>query len=147
MSSDREVKIHQGQNVRFFRNARNMKQEDFANRIGVKQPAVTRIERQSYIETPMLTKCAEVLGISVDLLKEFEPEKMFDNYTYNIDKIQDSAGCIFGQKESTNTNHNYPLEKLMELNQKNAELYERLLQAEKEKTAWLEKILAGKLAE
>ena len=151
MSADREVKIHQGRNVRFFRNARNMKQEDFADRVGVKQPVITKIERQSVIEAPMLMKCAEVLGISADLLKEFEPEKMFDSFNYHIDKIQNSDGSVLCFKDGTNTNsntnHNYPLEKLMELNQKNAELYERLLQAEKEKTAWLEKILAGKLAE
>ena len=145
MSADKDVKIHQGENVRFFRNVRKMKQEDSAERIGVKQPAVAKIERQSAIEANMLTKCAEVLGISADLLKEFEPEKMFDSYTYNIDKIQNSDGSnlLFSKDAAnTNTNHNYPLEKLMELNQKNADLYERLLQAEKEKTALLEKILS-----
>jgi len=146
MNADSEVKVHQGRNVRFFRNARNMKQEDFADRIGVKQPAVTRIERQSVIEAPMLLKCAEVLGISVDMLKEFEPEKMFDSFTYNIDKVENSNGWMFSQKDSTNTNHNYPLEKLMELNNKNAELYERLLQAEKEKNELLEKLMDAKMA-
>ena len=141
-----DEKIHQGCNVRFFRNARNMKQEDFAERIGVKQPAVTRIEKQCIIEEPMLLKCAEVLGISVDILKEFEPNKMFENenYTYHIDKVQNSNGTILISKDGTNRNHNYPIEKLMELNKKNTELYERLILVEKEKNAMLEKMLNEK---
>ena len=141
-----DEKIHQGWNVRFFRNARNMKQESFAERIGVKQPAITKIERQNIIEEPILLKCAEVLGISVDILKEFEPSKMFENenYTYHIDKVQNSNGTILISKDGTNRNQNYPIEKLMELNRKNTELYERLIQAEKEKNAILEKMLNEK---
>ena len=142
MDKENEVKIHQGRNIRFFRNARNLKQEDFAERIGIKQPVMTKIEKQSIIEESMLLKCAEVLGISVDMLKEFNPEKMFDSYTYHIDKIQNSNGGGFSLRDCTNANtNNYPIEKLMELHHKNTELYERLLQAEKEKNALLEKML------
>ena len=138
-----KVIIHQGRNVRFFRNARNLKQEDFAERIGVKQPVVTKIERQSIIEDTILLKCAEVLGISIDTLKEFDSEKMFDSfiYNYNIDKIQNSNGGFAFSKDSTITNTNFPIEKIMELHKMNMELYERLLQVEKEKNAFLEKML------
>ena len=142
---DEGNKIHQGQNVKIFRNMRNMKQEEFAKQIGVKQSVVTKLERQSIIEETMLSKCAEVLGIPVDVLKEFELEKMLDSFIYNIDKIQDSNGWMFSSKDGTaNTNHYYPIEKIMELQHKNTELYERLLQAEKEKIALLEKMLVGK---
>jgi len=140
---DEENKKHQGRNVRFFRNARNLKQEVFADKIGVTQPVVTKLEKQSIIEEAMLLKCAEVLGISVDILKEFELEKMLDNFIYNFDKIQDSNGWVF-KDGTTNTNYNYPIEKLMELHQETVKLHERLLQAEKEKNAFLEKMLAGK---
>ena len=140
------AKIHQGRNVRFFRNAKNMKQEDFAERIGVRQPVVTKIERQRIIDEQMLLKCAEVLDIPVETIKEFEPEQMFDSFTYHIDKVQNTNGAISISRDGTTpTNHNYPLEKIMELNQKNAELYERLLQAEKEKIAFLEKMLAERV--
>jgi len=144
-----ETKIHHGNNVRFFRNVRNMKQEDFAERLGIKQPAVTKIERQSVIDPHTLVKCADVLGISVELLRDFEPSRVldFDCFTYNnIDKLENSNGTILISKDSssTNTNNNYPIEKLMELNYKNAELYERLIRAEKEKNEILEKVLNEK---
>jgi len=147
MNEEAEVKIHQGRNIRFFRNAKEMKQEVFAERMGVNQSVVTRLEQKSIIEEPMLAKCAEILGISVEMIKEFDPEKMFDNFTYNIDKIENS-NAIFSisrdNSSSTPTNYNYPIEKIMELNQKNADLYERMLQAEKEKVTFLEKMLVEK---
>ena len=154
MNEESEAKVHQGRNIRFFRNAKEMKQEVFAEMIGVTQPVVVKIEKQSIVEEAMLAKCANVLGISVEMIKEFNPEKMFDSFTYNIDKIENTNGTfsIFSKEGSpTNNTNNYPIEKLMELNQKNAELYERLLQAEKEKNAFekeknafLEKMLAEK---
>jgi len=110
----------------------------------------------------MLAKCAEVLGIPVETLKEFDLEKMMSSFTCNIDKIENTNGAIFSiLKDGSNsnpTNHYYPIEKIMELNQqiseqnqKNADLYERMLQSEKEKitfleekVAFLEKMLAEK---
>ena len=147
MNKENEMKIHQGRNIRFFRNAREMKQEDFADRIGKTQGFVVKIEKQSIIEEAMLAKCAEALGISVEMIKEFDPEKIFDNFIH-IDKIQNTNGAIFSiSKDDAPTNNYYPIEKIMELNQKNTELYERLLQAEKEKVAFLEKMLAEKSKE
>jgi len=153
MNEEREVKVHQGRNIRFFRNAKDMKQEDFAERIGMTQPFVVKIEKQSIIDETMLAKCAEALGISVEMIKEFEPEKMFSGFTCNFDKIENTNGAIFSilkdGSSSTPTNHYYPIEKIMELNkqnaeltQKNADLYERMLQSEKEKNAFLEEKVA-----
>ena len=145
MINDNKIKTHQGRNIRFFRNAKEMKQEDFADRIGVTQPAVVKIEKQSVVEPSILLKCAEVLGVSVDMLKQFDTETMFDNFTYNIEKIQNTHGVFSVSKDSSiPTNNHYPIEKLMELHRENVELYERLLQSEKEKNAYLEKMLSEK---
>ena len=145
MNENSKGKIHQGRNIRFFRNAKNMKQEDFAERLGVSQPIVTRLEKQDVVDAAMLLKCAEILGVSADTLKEFDPETMFNNFTYHIDKIENTNGAISLSKDGvTPTNYNYPLEKLMEMHRENIELYERLLQAEKEKNAIFEKMLTLK---
>jgi len=42
MNEEREVKVHQGRNIRFFRNAKDIKQEIFAEMIGVSQPVVVK---------------------------------------------------------------------------------------------------------
>ena len=151
MNEESEVKVHQGRNIRLFRNAKDMKQEIFAEMMGVNQSVVARLEQQCIIEDATLEKCANILGVSVEMIKEFDREKMFNGFTCNIDKIENANGAIFSSRESSTTTNNYPIEKMMELNQqiselnqKNAELYERMLQAEKEKNAFLEKMLAEK---
>ena len=152
MNEDSEVKVHQGRNIRFFRNAKDMKQEDFADRIGMTQSFVVKIEKQNIIDEVKLAKCANALGISVEMIKEFDPEKMFSSFTYNIDKIENANGAFsISKDDSSLTNNYYPIEKLMELNQKISDLYERMLQSEKEKVAverekvtFLEKMLAEK---
>ena len=152
MNEESEQKVHHGRNIRFFRNAKDIKQEDFADRIGMTQPFVVKIEKQSIIDEAMLLKCANALGISVEMIKEFDPEKMFNGFTYNIDKIENSNAIFSISKDDSTlspTNHYYPIEKIMELNkqnaeltQKNADLYERMLQSEKEKNAFLEEKVA-----
>ena len=152
MNEEDEVKVHQGRNIRFFRNAKEMKQEVFAEMIGVTQPMVVKIEKQNIIEEAMLASCAQVLGVSVEMIKEFDPEKMLNTFTYHIDKIENANGAFsISKDESVLTNNYYPIEKIMELNQqlselnqKISDLYERMLQAEKEKNAFLEKMLAEK---
>jgi len=140
--NENKENIHQGRNIRFFRNAKQMKQEDFAERIGVTQPVVTKIERQNIVEASMLLKCAEVLGVSVETLEKFDPETMFDSFINHINKVQNTNCAISISKEgSTPTQNYYPIEKLIELHNENVKLYERLLQAEKEKSALFEKMV------
>jgi len=146
ISKNSKARVHHGRNVRFFRNVRDMKQEDFAEKIGVTQPVVTKIEKQSIIEEALLEKCADTLGISVEMIKKFDPEEMINIYTNHIDKTGNTNDVFLISKEGSPSTNYFPIKEIMELNQKNNELYERLLQAEKEKTAFLEKML-GSLSE
>ena len=146
ISKNSKARVHHGRNVRFFRNVRDMKQEDFAEKIGVTQPVVTKIEKQSIIEEALLEKCADTLGISVEMIKKFDPEEMINIYTNHIDKTGNTNDVFSISKEGSPSTNYFPIKEIMELNQKNNELYERLLQAEKEKTAFLEKML-GSLSE
>ena len=68
MNEESEVKIHQGRNIRFFRTVKDIKQEDFADRIGLSQPMIVKIEKQSMIDESLLEKCANVLGIPVEMI-------------------------------------------------------------------------------
>ena len=147
MNEECEVKIHHGRNIKFFRRAKEINQDVFAEMIGVNQSIIARIEKQKTIEDVMLAKCANVLGISVEMIKEFDLDEMMNSFTYNIDKIENSNAIFSISKDSsssTPTNYYYPIEKIMELNKQNADLYERMLQAEKEKVSFLKKLLAEK---
>ncbi len=115
---------HQGENIRFFRTAKNIKQDAFAKEIGMTQSGVTKLERRKVIEDDLLMKSANILGVSIEVLKELDLQKTLDALGKNhitIEKIEHCSGFI----DSTTNINNNPLEKL-------SELYERLLIAEKQ---------------
>jgi len=44
MNEEREVKVHQGRNISFFRNVKDVRQDDFFERISVSQQFITKNE-------------------------------------------------------------------------------------------------------
>jgi len=101
-----------------------MKQEALAIAIGVSQQTISNIENSDEVEEEMLVKIAKVLEVTVEGIKNFTEEDVFNN----INNFHDNA---------IQNNFN-PIEKVVEL-------YERLLAAEKEKFEYLEKLFKDKL--
>ena len=98
------------------------------------QQAISNIENSETVEDSKLVEIAKVLGVSVEAIKNFSEEAVF-NYFNSFNNFNDS--------EATFNNHCTfnPLDKLLESVEENKKLYERLLQSEKEKVALLEKLL------
>jgi len=120
---------HIGRNISRIRELRGMKQEALAMAIGVSQQSVSNIEGSESIEETLLEKISIVLNVSPEGIRQFSEETVFNiiNNTFT---------------DSSSNNNNYlctinPLDKILEL-------YERLLQAEKEKVEYLEKLLKSK---
>ncbi|WP_348810621.1 helix-turn-helix domain-containing protein [Flavobacterium maritimum] len=120
---------HIGRNISRIRELRGMKQEALATAIGVSQQSVSNIEGSETIDETVLEKISAVLNVSTEGIKQFSEEAVFNiiNNTFT---------------DSSSNNNNYlcsinPLDKILEL-------YERLLQAEKDKVEFLEKLLKGK---
>lgn len=114
-------KKHHGKNVQKVRVYLGFKQDALATDLGMSQQAISKIEQQEEIEEELLTNIAKVLGVSTDLIKNFDEERSIyniNNYNYPDATISDSATTIVQQIN--------PVEKIVEL-------YERLLQSEKEK--------------
>ena len=115
---------HIGRNISRIRELKGMKQEALAIAIGVSQQSVSNIEASETIEEEKLVEVAKTLGVSVEAIKNFSEEGVINYFnTFN-----DSQGN-FG---SSNCTFN-PLDKVVEL-------YERLLESEKEKISYLEKL-------
>lgn len=121
---------HIGRNISRIRELRGMKQEALAFAIGVTQQTVSNIEGSETIEEEKLDAIAEVLGVSAEAIKNYSDEAVF-NIIGNTVNNHDNA-ALFQYHPTFN-----PIDKLMEL-------YERLVQAEKEKVEYLEKLLKGK---
>src|SRR4051812_28228368 len=115
---------HIGRKISRIRELRNIKQEMLASELGVSQQAISRMEQSDILEDDVLEKIAKVLGVTPEAIKNFSEEAVF-NYFNNFN---DSSSGDFRHHCTFN-----PLDKLMELVEENKKLYERLLQAEKEK--------------
>lgn len=121
---------HIGRNISRIRELRGMKQEALAFAIGVTQQTVSNIEGSETIEEEKLDAIAEVLGVSAEAIKNYSDEAVF-NIIGNTVNNHDNA-ALFQYHPTFN-----PIDKIVEL-------YERLVQAEKEKNEYLEKLQKGK---
>ncbi|MFC4219737.1 helix-turn-helix domain-containing protein [Flagellimonas marina] len=117
---------HIGRKISRIRELRGMKQETLAEQLGISQQAISNIENSEKVDDAKLEEIASVLGVTKEGIENFSEEAVFNiiNNTF---------------KDNSSNNNNYlctinPIEKIIEL-------YERLVQAEKEKVASLEKQL------
>jgi transcriptional regulator with XRE-family HTH domain len=119
---------HIGRNISRIRELREMKQEALATAIGVSQQTISNIENSETVEDDKLQEIAKALGVSPEAIKNFSEEGVI-NYFANFYDSSVNNGSIHASNCTFN-----PLDKVVEL-------YERLVQAEKDKTAYLEKLL------
>lgn len=123
---------HIGRNISRIRELRGMKQEALAIAIGVSQQSVSNIEGSETIDEEKLKAISEVLGVSPEAIKNYSDETVL-NVINNTFTSHDSSTI-----NAINIQPNFnPLDKVVEL-------YERLVQAEKDKVEYLEKLLKAK---
>lgn len=131
---------HIGRKISRIRELRDMKQDALAQALGTNQQAISALENSETIDDTKLAEVAKALGVTVEAIRNFSEEAAI-NYFNNISNndFSNSNGAI----QSNNCSFN-PLDKMMEMVDENRKLYERLLESEKEKIAYLEKLLNGK---
>jgi transcriptional regulator with XRE-family HTH domain len=123
---------HIGRNISRIRELRGMKQEALAFAIGISQQSVSNIEASETVDEEKLQAIAEALGVSAEAIKNYSDETVL-NVINNTFASHDSSTI-----NAINIQPNFnPLDKLVEL-------YERLVQAEKDKVTYLEKLLKDK---
>lgn len=125
---------HIGRKISRIRELKAMKQEALAQALGTSQQTVSAIENSETIDDAKLEEVAKALGVSAEAIKNFTEENMI-NYFNSFYDNSTSTG-INGIFNPTHCTFN-PLDKVIEL-------YERMLQSEKEKVEYLEKLLKEK---
>ena len=125
---------HIGRKISRIRELRNMKQETLAQAMGTNQQAISILENSEVVEDEKLVEVAKALGVTVEAIKNFSEEAVI-NFFNTFNDTKDSQ-VNFGNYCTFN-----PLDKVVELFEEKEKLYERLLQAEKDKVAYLEKLL------
>lgn len=134
-------KIHQGRNVKRFREMLGIKQDALAYELGEdwNQQKISLLEQKETIETPLLKQISVVLKIPVEAIQNFNEEQAVNIIanTFSLDN-----GSIFNA-HNTNPIFN-PIEAVIKMHEEKIALYERMLKEKDEMMTRLEKLIQGK---
>ncbi|WP_462266470.1 helix-turn-helix transcriptional regulator [Mucilaginibacter sp.] len=134
-ATDAPKNIHQGRNVKRFREMLGWKQEALALALGDdwSQKRVSLLEAKEVIEEDLLTQVAAILKVPVEAIKNLDEDKAVNIIANTFSDFKDNASAI---NNNCSLNFN-PIEKLLEVLEENKKLYERLLASEQEKVELL----------
>lgn len=134
-------KIHQGRNIKRFREMLGIKQEVLAYELGEdwSQKKISLLEQKEEVESGLLSQIAEVLKLPVEAFQNFD-EELAVNIIANTFHAKDQAtGFIY--------NHNptfHPVDKILQLHEEKIALYERMLKEKDEMMERLERLIGKK---
>ncbi|WES99354.1 MULTISPECIES: helix-turn-helix transcriptional regulator [Chryseobacterium] len=131
-----EQKIHQGRNVKRFREMLGIKQEALALDLGDdwNQKKVSLLEQKETIEDPLLQKISEVLKIPVEAFQNFDEEQAINIISSNF---HDNATGVI-------VNNYNPIDKIIQLHEEKIALYERMLKEKDDMMTRLEELIKTK---
>ena len=118
-------KVHLGKNIARIRAYRGIKQTTLATELSWTQQQLSSLEKQEDIADDILEQVADVLGVTIEIIKEFDERAVI----YNINNYNDIHDNVYNAGASTIT-YSEPSDKIIDL-------YERLLnllEIEKSKT-------------
>jgi transcriptional regulator with XRE-family HTH domain len=130
----KQASRHVGRKIGRIRELLGVKQETLADKLGITQQAVSKLEQSEELEAPTLDRVAKALGVSVEMIKSFSEEAVFNILANTI--TNNDYGSVISYCPSFN-----PVDKWLEALEENKRLYEALLKSEREKIAMLEKML------
>ena len=138
---ERTQQVHEGRNIKRFREMLGMKQETLAYELGEDwtQKKISQLEAKEKIEMDILEQVSKILKVTPEAIQQFDADNAL-NIISNTFTSHDSSTL-------NAINHNCtfnPFDKLVEVYEDNKKLYERLIQVEKEKIVYLEQLLRDK---
>src|SRR5690606_23714455 len=131
-----DKKIHEGRNVKRFREMLGIKQEALAYELGEdwNQKKISLLEQKETIDTPLLQQISAILKVPVEAIQNFDEEQAV-NIISNT--FHDTQGLI----NYNPTFINNPIDKLVQLHEEKIALYERMLKEKDEMMARLEQLI------
>ncbi|MFV8342031.1 helix-turn-helix domain-containing protein [Flavobacterium sp. XS2P39] len=131
-----EQKIHQGKNVKRFREMLGIKQEALAFDLGHdwNQKKISMLEQKDIIEDDMLRQISDALKIPVEAFQNFGEEQA-------VNVIANTFGNNgIGYQRNDNPTFN-PIEQVLKMHEEKIALYERMLKEKDEMMVRLEKLI------
>ncbi|OPC25367.1 transcriptional regulator [Elizabethkingia meningoseptica] len=127
-------KIHQGRNIKRFREMLGIKQEALAFELGDdwNQKKISLLEQKESVEKDILEQVAKILKVPTEAIENFDEDSAINiiaNTINNNDNATMTNPAVFNYQPSFN-----PVDKMVEL-------YERMLQQQKEMIEKLEQLI------
>ena len=135
-------RIHEGRNVKRFREMLGIKQEALAFELGEEwnQKKISILEQKENIETNILKQVSAILKIPVEAFQNFDEEQAINIISNTFHDFKDNAvASAMNYHCSFN-----PLDKVVELFTEKEALYERMLKEKEEMIARLERLIEGR---
>ncbi|UZT99622.1 helix-turn-helix transcriptional regulator [Chryseobacterium fluminis] len=131
-----EQKVHQGRNVKRFREMLGIKQEALAFDLGDdwNQKKISLLEQKEIIEDPLLKRISEVLKIPVEAIQNFDEEQAINIISNTFDNCQQPASVFYNSTVNQ-------IDQFVKLHEEKIALYERMLKEKDEMMDRLEKLI------
>jgi transcriptional regulator with XRE-family HTH domain len=131
-------KIHEGRNLKRFREMLGIKQDALAYDLGEdwNQQRVSLLEQKEKIDASILSQVAAILKIPAEAIQNFD-EEMAVNIISNTFNSHDQSqnGIIYS------TINQHPLDKIIQYHEEKIALYERMLKEKEDMIMRLEKLI------
>lgn len=128
MESRSKEKSQIGPKIRRLRQIKGISQKVFASELNITQQAVSKIEQSEIVNEETLQKVADILGVSIEAIINFDDDAAFNNFINKNEVINQRCDVV---------NNYQSIEKI-------TELYERLLKSETEKSQLLKEMIKFK---
>ncbi|MEO6286839.1 MAG: helix-turn-helix transcriptional regulator [Dyadobacter sp.] len=129
-------KIHEGRNLKRFRELLSFKQDALAFELGEdwNQQKISLLEQKEKIDSDILEQVAAVLKIPAEAIRNFDEDQAITviSSTFNNNSAVVNNNPIF-----------HPIEKLIQLHEEKIALYERMLKEKDEMMGRLERLIGN----
>lgn len=127
--------IHQGRNIKRFRELLGLKQEGLAYELGEdwNQKKVSLLEQKEVLEDALLEQVAKVLKVPKEAIENFDEEMAVNIISNTFNNNSHDSSSFYSSALNYQPTFN-PIDKVVEL-------YEALVKSEKEKVEMLQRML------
>ncbi|MBZ4191710.1 helix-turn-helix domain-containing protein [Niabella beijingensis] len=132
-----EKKIHEGRNVKRFREMLGIKQDALAADLGDdwNQQKISLLEQKQTIDAALLQQISAALKIPAEAIQNFDEEQAVNVIASTFNDNAQVGGVI--------NNYN-PVDAVLKLHEEKMALYERMLKEKDEMMVRLERLIEGK---
>jgi len=139
MSATNTKQIHEGRNVKRFREMLGIKQDALAADLGDdwNQQKISLLEQKETIDPAILQQISAALKIPAEAIQNFDEEQAVNIISNTFDNCNQPASVFYNSTIN-------PVEQLIKVHEEKIALYERMLKEKDEMMGRLEKLIEGK---